>query len=116
VLLSLRRRGQLLLLTSALLGAVGGASLGMMVEHAETPSAFAAAARERAASGMAASPLSSQSSGSKATAPWSQAGEESTGRRTSVVDRADRHHKAGDGKHDRGTPADRGNGKPGKDK
>jgi hypothetical protein len=88
----------------------------MMVEHAETPSAFAVAARERAASDMAASPLSSQSSESKATAPRSQAGEGSAGRRTGVMDRADRHHKARDGKHDRGAPADRGNGKPGKDK
>jgi hypothetical protein len=65
---------------------------------------------------MAASPLSSQSSGSKATAPRSRAGDVFTGKRTGVVDRADPHNKAGDGKHDRGTPADRGNGKPGKDK
>jgi hypothetical protein len=41
MLLSLRRRGQLLLLTCALLGAVAGTSLAMMVEYAQTPSAFA---------------------------------------------------------------------------
>jgi hypothetical protein len=40
MLLSLRRRGQLLLATSVLAAAVVGSGCGMLVESAETPSAF----------------------------------------------------------------------------
>jgi hypothetical protein len=113
MLLSLRRRGQLLLVTCALLGAVTGASLGMIVERAAAPSAVTAPARARAASGVAASPPGSQASESQAAG---QTGDGSIGQR-SPVDRADRRDKPGkDGKHDRGTPADRGKGKPGKHK
>jgi hypothetical protein len=113
MLLSLRRRGQLLLVTCALLGAVTGASLGMIVERAEAPSAVTVPARAREASGVAASPPGSQASEFQAVG---QAGDGSIGQ-PNPVDRADRRHKPGkDGKHGRGTPADRGKGKPGKHK
>jgi hypothetical protein len=115
MLLSLRRRGQLLLLTCALLGAVAGTSLGMMAEYARTPSALAVPPQERGAAGVAASPPS----GSEATAPRYRADSGSVGKRTAMADRAGHHHKAGNGKHDRGNgkhdrgrPADRGTGKP----
>ena len=107
MLLSLRRRGQLLLLTCALLGAVAGISLGMMVEYAQTPSAFAVPPQERQASRVAASPPS----GPQATAPQYRADSRSTGKRSGMADFAGRHPKAGNGKHDRGRPADRGKGK-----
>jgi hypothetical protein len=117
MLLSLRRRGQLLLLTCALVGAVAGASLAMMVEYAQTPSAFAVPARERGAAGVAASPPS----GVEATAPRLGADSGSVGKRSSMADRGGRHPKAGNDKHDRGNgkhdpgrPADRGTGKPDK--
>jgi hypothetical protein len=64
--------------------------------------------QERGAAGVAASPPS----GSEATAPRYRADSGSTGTRTRVADRAGRHPKAGNGKHDRGRPADRGTGKP----
>jgi hypothetical protein len=118
MLLSLRRRGQLLCLTCALLGAAAGISLAIMAEYAQTPSAFAVPARERGAAGVAASPPS----GSEATAPRYRADSGSIGKRTAMADRAGRHPKAGNGKHDRGNgkhdrgrPADRGTGKPGKE-
>jgi hypothetical protein len=117
MLLSLRRRGQLLLLTCALLGAVAGTSLAMMADYAQTPSAFAVPAQERGAAGVAASPPL----GSEATPPRVRADSGSTAKRTGMADRAGHHHKAGNdkhdrgnGKHDRGRPADRGTGKPGK--
>jgi hypothetical protein len=116
VLLSLRRRGQLLLVTSALVGVVAGASLGMVAESAETTGSVAVVARERGASGVAASASPSQPSGPRSTAQRSRADNGSTGKRSSLADRAGRHHKAGNGKHDRGRPADRQKGKPGKDR
>ena len=55
---SLRRLGQLLVVMGALLGAVLGVALALIVEHAETSRAVAALGRERAAV-LAASPPSS---------------------------------------------------------
>jgi hypothetical protein len=117
VLLSLRRRGQLLLLTCALLGAFAGTSLAMMADYAQTPSALAIPEQEPREAGVAASPPS----GSEATAPRYRADSGSVGKRTAMADRAGHHHKAGNdkhdrgnGKHDRGRPADRSKGKPGK--
>jgi hypothetical protein len=115
MLLSLRRRGQLLL-TCALLGAVAGTSLGMMADYAQTPSTFAAPAQERRAAGVAANPPS----GPEATAPRYRANSRAVGKPTGMADRAGRHkagngkHDRGNGKHDRGRPADRGTGKPDK--
>jgi hypothetical protein len=75
VLLSLRRRGQLLVVTSALLGAVAGAGLGMVVERAEAPSAVAAPARARGAAGLVVSQPGSHPAAPQAAAPQSQAGD-----------------------------------------
>jgi hypothetical protein len=109
MLLSLRRRGQLLLATCVLAGVVLGSGCGMLVESAEAPTALAVPAWERGSSAVAASSSDRPPSGSRtATAP-SQARD--VGRRTGSPDRADRHHKTGKhGRHDR-----RGKGKPGKD-
>jgi hypothetical protein len=112
MLLSLRRRGQLLLATCVLLGVVVGAGCGMMVEDAQAPSALAALARERGASAAAASSSNRATAGSHDTASRSQAGDGPTVRRAKSLDRADRHDKAG--KY--GKQYHRGKGKPGKDK
>ena len=61
---SLRRLGQLLVAMAALLGAVLGVSLALLVEHAQTSNAVAGPGRERAAV-LAASPPSSTPPGSR---------------------------------------------------
>jgi hypothetical protein len=101
MLLSLRRRGQLLLATCVLAGVVLGAGCGMMVEGAQAPSPFTVPAWERGASAAAGSTSDRAPSGSRTAASGSQADE--VVRPTSSPDRADRHHKAGKhGKHHRG--------------
>jgi hypothetical protein len=102
MLLSLRRRGQLLLATCVLAGAVVGSGCGMLAESAEAPSAFPVPAWERGSSAEAAGSSGRASSGSRTAAPRSQAGDEATVTPTGSPDRADRHHKAGKhGKHHR---------------
>jgi hypothetical protein len=103
MLLSLRRRGQLLLATCVLAGMFVGSGCGMLVESAEAPSAFPVPAWERGSSAVAAGSSGRAPSGSRTTAPRSQAGDEATVTPTGSPDRADRHHKAGKhGKHQRG--------------
>ena len=109
MLLSLRRRGQLLLATCVLAGVFVGSGCGMLVERAEAPGAFAGPAWE-AGSVVVAGSSGRAPSGSPTAASRSQASEESTVRRSGSPGRADRHHEAGKhGKHHRGK------GKRGKD-
>jgi hypothetical protein len=114
VLLSLRRRGQLLVVMSALLGAVAGAGLGMMVERAEAPSAVAAPARARGAAGLVASQPGSHPAAPQAAALQSQAGDGPAGPGAKHVDRA---RQVGDkpGRHGRDKHRAKGNHQ-GKDK
>jgi hypothetical protein len=113
---SLRRRGQVLVITGALLGAVAGAALGLVGERAEAPGAIGAAALGRGASGVAAGSPSSRPSSPQATRPRSQAGDGLSEQRPNPLDQADRR---GDkarkhSSHDRGKPGGRGKGKHGK--
>ena len=116
---SLRRLGQLLVVCCALLGAVIGVALGLVVEAAQPPRAVAAPARERGAV-LAASPPSSQPSRPQPASDQRSAdGSAPAGKQDAQsVDRPDRDEgKAGkhrDGGGDKA--ARRGNGKPGKGK
>ena len=109
MLLSLRRRGQLLLATCVLAGVFVGSGCGMLVERAQAPGAFAGPAWEHGLSAVAAGSSNRADSGSRA-ASRSQAGQETIGTRTGAPDRADRHDKAeeqdkhhrGKGKHGKG--------------
>jgi hypothetical protein len=114
VLLSLHRRGQLLVVMSALLGAVAGAGLGMMVERAKAPSAVAAPARARGAAGLVASQPGSHPAAPQAAALQSQAGDGPAGPGAKHVDRA---RQVGDkpGRHGRDKHRAKGNHQ-GKDK
>jgi hypothetical protein len=94
MLLSLRRRGQLLLATCVLAGVFVGSGCGMLVERAEAPGAFAVPAWEAGSSAVAAGSSDRALSGSRATASGFQAGDEATVTPTGSPDRADRHHKA----------------------
>jgi hypothetical protein len=117
VLLSLRRRGQLLVVTSALLGAVAGASLGMMVERAQAQRAVAASALGLGASRVAASPPGNRAIGSQAPSVRSEAGDGPAGPGAKHVDRARQvDGKSGKpGKHGRDKHRAQGNDQ-GKDK
>ena len=86
---SLRRLGQLLVVMGALLGAVLGVSLALLVEHAETSRAVGAPGRERAAV-LAVSPPSSQPPASRAASSQDAAdGSDSSGtQRAEAADRA----------------------------
>jgi type IV secretory pathway VirB10-like protein len=86
---SLRRLGQLLVVTGALLGAVLGVSLALIVENAESSRAVGAPGRERAAV-LAASPPSSQPRASRAASSQDSAdGSDSSGtQRAEAADRA----------------------------
>ena len=76
---SLRRLGQLLVVMAALLGAVLGVSLALILENAETSRAVRAPGRERAAV-LAASPPSSQPPASRAASSQDSAdGSDSSG-------------------------------------
>jgi hypothetical protein len=112
MLLSLRRRGQLLLATCVLAGAFLGSGCGMLVESAQAPSAFAGPAWEAGSTAMAAGSSSRAPSGSRTAASGSQAGEASTMSRIGSPARADRD-KAG--KHEKQQKHDPGKGKRGKD-
>jgi hypothetical protein len=114
---SLRRLGQLLVLCCALLGAVIGVTLGLVVEAAQPPRA--GAAPERAAVLAAGPPSSQPPRPQPASAQNPAQGRAPAGKQhAQSVDRPDRDEgKAG--KHrDRGgdKTASRGNGKPGKGK
>ena len=107
---SLRRRGQLLVLVAALLGAVIGGATGLVVEDAGTGTE-GAAPEPRRGTALATSPPASQPAGSQAD-----------GSDASGIQRAERAHRPDkrDDKADkrrkdqRDKPNDRGNGKSGK--
>jgi len=112
---SLRRLGQLLVVCCALLGAVIGVALGLVVEAAQPPTAVAAPSRVAV---LAASPPSSQPPRPQPASDQNSAdGSAPAGKQHALsVDRPNRgEHKAGkhrDGGGDKA--ASRGNGKPGK--
>jgi hypothetical protein len=99
MLLSLRRRGQLLLATCVLAGVFVGSGCGMLVERAEAPGAFAGPPWEAGSSAVAVGSSDRAPSGSRTVASPSEARGESTVRPTGSPDR---HHKADKhGKHHR---------------
>ena len=109
---SLLRRGQLLVVVAALLGAVIGGAMGLVVEDAGTGTEGAAPGPRRGTA-LATSPPASRPAGSQA------AGSDASG-----VQRAERAHRP-DKRNDkaderlkgqRGKPNDRGNGKSGQTK
>jgi hypothetical protein len=113
---SLRRLGQLLVVCCALLGAVIGVALGLVVEAAQTPRAGAAPAR---AAVLAASPPSSQPPRPQPATDQNPAdGSAPAGKQhAQSVDRPNRdEHKAGKHRDGGGDKASRGIGKPGKGK
>jgi hypothetical protein len=110
MLLSLRRRGQLLLATCVLAGVFLGSGCGMLVESAEAPGALTVPAWERGSSPVAASSSDRAPSRTRTASSGSQAGDAPTVRRASLLERDDRHHKAG--KHGK---RHRGKGEGGKD-
>jgi hypothetical protein len=114
---SLRRLGQLLVVMGALLGAVLGVSLALLVENAETSRAVRAPGRERAAV-LAASPPSSQPRASRAASSQDAAdGSDSSGtQRAETADRANqRAGKADKNGESRGDKTSgHGKKKPGK--
>ena len=113
---SLRRLGQLLVVMGALLGAVLGVSLALIVENAETSSTVAGSGAERAAV-LAASPPSSQPPASRAAS--TQDGSDPSDNQPAVsAGRADqRDGKADMNSESRGDKAGgRGKDKPGKSK
>jgi hypothetical protein len=116
---SLRRLGQLLVVMGALLGAVLGVSLALIVENAETSRAVAALGRERAAV-LAASPPSSEPPASRAARSQDPAdGSDSSGnQRAQSAGRADqRAGEADKNRESRGDQAgSRGKDKPNKSK
>ena len=112
---SLRRFGQLLVVTGALLGAVLGVALALIVNNAASSGAVATSGREVAATSPPSSrPPVARAAGSKDSAAGSAAG---GNQRAEWTSRADRH----DGKTDNnregrlGKAEGRGNDKP-KDK
>jgi hypothetical protein len=112
MLLSLRRRGQLLLATCVLAGAFLGSGCGMLVESAQAPSAFAGPAWEAGSTAMAAGSSSRAPSGSRTDASGSQAGDKATATPIGSADRADRHKAE---KQEKQQKHDPGKGKRGKD-
>jgi len=114
---SLRRLGQLLVVMGALLGAVLGVALALIVENAETSRAVAMDGRERAAV-LAASPPSGQPPASRPASSGNAAdGSGSSGRQRAVsAGRADQRDgkagKDGDGRRDKA--GGRSKDKPGK--
>jgi hypothetical protein len=115
---SLRQLGQLLVVMGALLGAMLGVGLALIVEHAESPRPVAAAGRERAAV-LAAHPPSSQPPASRAASSGGQAegSAASSSQRVESANRADKRagkaHKHGEDRRDK---LSRGNDKPGEGK
>ena len=99
---SLRRLGQLLVVMGALLGAVLGVGLALLVENTEPDKAVAAPDRERVAV-LTASPSSSQPPASEATgSPDSGGSVSSANQRTQSADqRADKANKNSQGRRDK---------------
>jgi hypothetical protein len=103
----------------ALLGAIIGVALALIVENAQTSSAVVASGRERAAV-LAASPSSSQPPASPAAGSGNRTdGNDSAGnQRAESADRPDKQHSQGhkerEGQRDK--PGGHGNDKPGKGK
>jgi hypothetical protein len=116
---SLRRRGELLVVVGALLGAFSGVALGLVMDDTQSHRAVATPGRTRGAA-LAVSPRSSQPAASRAASSEDRAdGSDSAGRqRDESADRADkRHGKARkDGEGGRNKPAGRGKDKTGKGK
>ncbi len=114
---SLRRLGQLLVVMAALLGAVLGVSLALLVDNAETSRAVGAPGGERAAV-LAASPPSSRPPASRAASSQDSVdGSDSSGtQREEAADRANqRAGKADKNGESRGDKAGgHGKKKPGK--
>ena len=108
---SLRRRGELLVVVGALLGAFIGVALGLVVDDAQHSMAVAAPGRARGAV-QAANPPSSQPSASQAVGPGNQA---DAGRQQAAsADRPDKRHGDArkDGQENRGKDkADKGKDK-----
>jgi hypothetical protein len=115
---SLRRLGQLLVVMGALLGAVLGVSLALIVEHAETSRAVAGPGRHRAAV-LAASPQSSKPPPSRAASTQDQGNgnDPSANQRATSADRPhQRDGKAGKNGEGRGDKPGPRKDKPGKSK
>jgi hypothetical protein len=112
---SMRRRGQRLVVSAALVGALAGGVLGTAADDAR-PSAGAAAPEARAAR-AAPAPAVGEPSGSQATGDGSPVAAGPTGRRGGDLGRADRRdHKAEkDREHAREPKGGHGKGRPGKD-
>jgi hypothetical protein len=116
---SVRRRGQLLVAVGALLGALIGVALGLVVEDAGTSTAVAAPGRARGAV-LAVSPPSSHPPASRAAGSGNRTdGDDSSGeQRTESPDRPDKRdgkgHKDREGGRDK--PGGHGKDKPGKGK
>jgi hypothetical protein len=115
---SLRRRGQVLVVVGAMLGALIGAALGLVAEDAQTRTAVAAPGRARGAV-LAVSP-SSRPPASRAAGSGNRTdGNDSSGeQRAESPDRSDKRHGKTykDRKDGRDEPGGRGKDKPGKGK
>jgi hypothetical protein len=113
---SLRRRGQVLVVVGALLGAVSGIVLGLAVDDSQTPTAVVAPGQAGAAA-LAAQPPSSQPAASESTGSRERAdGDASTGRqRTEPADRLSNGH-GNAGKDSEGRQGKPSKDKPGKGK
>ena len=113
---SFRHRGQVLVVVSALLGAVIGAALGLIVEGAQTSRAVATPGRAQGAT-LAASPPSSQPTASR-TAGSGDGNDSSGNQRAESPDRPDKRHgnahKSRAGGRDK--PGGHGKDNPGKGK
>jgi len=116
---SLRRLGQLLVVMGALLGAVLGVSLALIVEHAETSGVVAALGRERVAV-LAAGPPSSTPAASRAGSSQDPAdgSDSSGGQRARSAGRGDQRAGKADKNREshRDKAGDRGKDKPNKGK
>ena len=114
---SLRRLGQLLVVMGALLGAVVGVGLALIVESTEPSNAVATSEPERAAALTASPPRSQPPASAAASSPDPGNGDvSSVNQRTRAAgQRADKANKNGQGRRDK---SGKGNGKdkPGKGK
>jgi hypothetical protein len=116
---SLRRRGQFLVVVGALLGALIGVALGLVVEDAGTNTAVAASGRAPGAV-LAVSPPSSHPPASRAAGSGNRTdGDESSGeQRAESPDRPDKRDGKGhkDREGGRAKPGGHGTDQPGKGK
>lgn len=118
---SVRRLGQLMVVMAALLGAITGVTLALLVEHAEPSRTVAGPGHERLAV-LAASPPSSQPPASRAASsgnPADGSGSEPSGKqRAASADRAGQRDskadKNGEGRTDKAGGSGKDKDKPGK--